>query len=472
MKKMKSNYDAVIIGAGPAGLACSAELAARGLDVALLDEQASPGGQIYRNITKASPHQHSILGEDYTEGLKIIRTFNNASVDYLPQARVWQAEPTGDVYFSHNGASQQVSGNYLVLSTGAMERPVPFPGWTLPGVMTCGGMSNLFKDSSLSPKEPVVLAGSGPLLWLVAEHLFALEAPVAAILDTTPLKQVLPAMRHMPRALKRFAFMMKGVKLIADVHITARKKKVPIHRNVSNLRAEGGDKLQQVRAKCGSKEIFIDATTLLVNEGIIPNVSLLRQVGCRHTWDPVQRFWHPKIAIDGRTNLPSVFVAGDGGFVHGAKSAEYKGRLTALTIAKEMRRISDAEYEELATPVQQSLENELHPRPFIEALYTPRKDLYGITDDTVVCRCEGITAGRIRGKIQEGFIDHNEIKAMIRCGMGPCQGRMCTSAVFELLAENTNIPPHKIRQHRLRPPIKPVSLQELANAKVGDTNES
>lgn len=469
---MKNKYDAIVIGAGPAGLACSAELASRGLEVALLDEQASPGGQIYRNITKSTPRQHAILGADYTDGLEVLNAFQEAKVDYMPQARVWQAEETGDVYFSKDGASQQVKGDFLVLATGAMERPVPFPGWTLPGVMTCGGMSNLYKDSGLIPKEPVVLAGSGPLLWLVAEHLFALGAPVKAILDTTPMMQVLPAMKHMPRALKRFGFMMKGVKLIADVHVTAMKKKVPIHRNVKNVRAEGDDKVELVKAKCGSKELSFEATTLLVNEGIIPNTSLFRQIGCKHSWDPVQRFWYPQVDADGRTNLPSVFVAGDGNFVHGAKSAEYKGKLTALAIAKDMRRISKAEYEELAKPVRDILELDISPRPFIDKMYAPRPDLFGISDDTVICRCEGVTAGQVRDMVQDGYIDHNEIKAIIRCGMGPCQGRMCSSAVFELIAEGSKLEPQKIRQHRLRPPIKPVSLQEMANAKVGETDES
>lgn len=469
---MKNRYDAIIIGAGPAGLACSAELADKGLEVAIVDEQATPGGQIYRNITKASARQHAILGKDYTDGMDVIDTFKKAAPDYLPQARIWQAESNGDVFLSHGGASRKISADYLVLATGAMERPVPFPGWTLPGVMTCGGMSNLFKDSSLSPVEPVVLAGSGPLLWLIAEHLFALDAPVKAILDTTPLCQIFPAMKHLPKALQRFGYMMKGVKMIADVHITAMKRKVPIHRNVTDLRAVGKDRLESVKAKCGSKEISFEATTLLVNEGIIPNTSLLRQVGVDHTWDPVQRFWHPDVSEEGRTNFPNVFVAGDGQFVHGAKSAEYKGQLTGLTIAKELHRLSDAEYKEQAAPVRENLKQELLPRPFIDALYAPRETLYTMSDSTIVCRCEGVTAGRIRDLVQDGYTDHNEIKAIIRCGMGPCQGRMCGSAVLELIVETSGIPPFEARPHRLRPPIKPVSLQELANAKLGETDES
>lgn len=471
MRTIKSKYDAIVIGAGPAGLACSTELARQGLDVVVLDEQAGPGGQIYRNITKASSNQRGILGVDYTAGHELVQTFSKAAPDYLPQASVWQAELTGDVFLSHNGSSRKLSARYLVLSTGAMERPVPFPGWTLPGVMTCGGMSNLFKDSGLAPSEPVVIAGSGPLFWLAAEHLFALKAPVSAILATTPLKQMVPAMKHLPHAMMRFGFLMKGVGMIASVYRSAKKANVPVCRGVQNLRAEGEDRLERVKATCRGKELSFDVSTLLVHEGIIPNSALLRQVGCAHTWNPVQRYWHPDVAADGRTNLPAVFVAGDGTFVLGAKSAELKGRLTSLSIAKEMHCISKAEYDARVSAVSLELNKELLPRPFIDSLYAPRKDLYAISDDTAVCRCEGVTAGRIREIVAQGFSDHNEIKSIIRCGMGPCQGRMCGPAVLELVAEISDIPVTEIRPFRLRPPIKPVSVQELANAKLEETDE-
>lgn len=469
---MKNKYDAIVIGSGPAGMACGTELADKGLEVAVLDEQASPGGQIYRNITGSLPAQREILGADYNEGLELVQKFESAPIDYLPQTRVWQAADNGDVCCSRDGASRKINAPNLVLCTGAMERPVPFPGWTLPGVMTCGGMSNLFKDSGLVPSEPVVIAGSGPFVWLVAEHLLALDAPIEAILDTAPLKQLFPAMKHAAGAVKRYDFMMKGVKLIADVYFAARKKKVPIYRSVKELRALGKKKLEQVHAVSGSKQISFQVSTLLVSEGIIPNTNLFRQVGCSHTWDSVQRYWHPTVCADGQTDLSLVYVAGDGGFVHGAKSAEYKGRITALHIAKEMRRISKIEHQELVASVREMLSKDLAPRPFIDAMYAPRKDLFSVEDNTIICRCEGVTAGRIRGLVRDGQHDHNEIKAMIRCGMGPCQGRMCSSAVLELIAEGLGLDPAAIRQHRLRPPIKPVSLQELANADLGGYDEN
>lgn len=469
---MKTNYDVIVVGAGPAGLACAAESAGRGLDVAVLDEQAGPGGQIYRNIKNSSVSQQAVLGNDYTHGLDLIREFDRTGAEYLPGSRVWQVTPEGDAYLSRNGSSHKLSAPNVVLCTGAMERPVPFPGWTLPGVMTCGGMSNLYKDSGLIPDEPVVIAGSGPFPLLVAEHLLSLNAPIAAIFDTSVFSHLFLAMKNGLGAAQRMDFMWKGARMLQKVYWGARKKKIPVIRNIKAIKALGKDRLEQVEGVCSDKTVSFPARTLLVSEGIIPNLSLFRQVGCSHTWDPVQRYWYPETDSYGRTHLPSIYVSGDGGFVHGAKPAEYKGRLAGLQIAGKMRRVNRIDYLEQTAFLKKGLDRELLPRPFIDALYAPGSHLFSMEDDTLVCRCEGITAGQIRELVAAGYTDHNEIKAMIRCGMGPCQGRMCGSAVSELISEGSGIDPAVIRPHRLRPPIKPVSLLELANAEMGGPDES
>ncbi len=466
---MRKRYDVIVVGAGPAGMASAVEMANRGLEVALFDEQAKVGGQIYRNIEGTSGKQRDILGEDYVEGLELAQSFKKATeegrLSYFPRTRVWEASENGEVSCSRDGKSGRVKADFLVLSTGAMERPVPFPGWTLPGVMTCGGASNLFKDSALAPTGPTAIVGSGPLVWLVAEHMLHLDVPLVGIFDTTPQSQMFTAMKHMPQALKRFGYMMKGVKMILGVEVMARKKGVPVYKGVSGLQAFAeNDKLSRISVKKGSRELKFDVSTLLVSEGIIPNVNLFRQVGCKHVWDSVQRFWYPQVDDEGRTSLPKVFVAGDGAFVHGAHSAAQKGQITGLAIAREMRRISPDMFRKEVVSVREALALELAPRPFIDAMYAPRKDLFTVADDQKICRCEGVTAGRVRELVREGLYDHNEIKAIIRCGMGPCQGRMCTSAVNEIIAQEQGCGADELRPHRLRPPIKPVTLEELANA--------
>jgi thioredoxin reductase/bacterioferritin-associated ferredoxin len=468
---MKTRYDVVITGAGPSGLACATELCRKGLDVALLDEQARPGGQIYRNLGGASNAQRNVLGKDYSAGLSLLKAFDKSQLDYLPSTRVWQAEPTGDIFWSGNGAGGKFTAKYLVLGTGAMERPVPFEGWTLPGVMTCGGISNLFKDSGYYPSNPLVMAGSGPLFWLVAKHLLDLKAPIQAILNTGTGGLPLDAAKHLPKALMRPVYLSKGVALMGAAKLAAMKAKVPVYNKVTHLAAHGEDALFRVTAQSKDKPLEFDVATLLVHEGVIPNTALLRQAGCRHTSNPVQRYWHPKTDVDGRTSQDRIFIPGDGAFVHGGEPARIKGQLAALAIEREMRCFTQTEYEHQAAPLRQALAKELRPRPFVDAMYRPATALYQVPDHTIVCRCEGVTAGVIRGLVAKGFTDHNEIKSMARCGMGPCQGRMCGSALVEIVAAASNTAPEANRPLRVRPPIKPITLGEMANAQLGGDNE-
>ncbi len=469
---MKHTYDVVITGAGPSGLACATELCSKGLEVALLDEQAKPGGQIYRNLAGSSSAQRKVLGKDYAAGLAVLKGFSASKLDYLPATRVWQAEPNGDIFWSRNGASGKFTAKYLVLGTGAMERPVPFEGWTLPGVMTCGGISNLFKDSGYYPSNPLVMAGSGPLFWLVAKHLLDLNAPIKAILNTG--SGSLPpfgAMKQMPKAMMRPLYLSKGVVLMGAAKLAAKKAKVPIYNKVTGLAAHGKDAVCRVTAQSKGQPLEFEVATLLIHEGVIPNTSLLRQAGCRHIWNPVQRYWHPKTDADGRTSQEQIFIPGDGAFVHGGEPARIKGQLTALAIEREMRSFTQGEYEKQAAPLRKALAKELLPRPFVDEMYRPATHLYQVPDNTIVCRCEGVTAGSIRELVAQGFTDHNEIKSIARCGMGPCQGRMCGPALVEIVAAASNTNPEANRPLRVRPPIKPVTLGEMANAQLGGDDE-
>lgn len=266
-------------------------------------------------------------------------------------------------------------------------------------------------------------------------------------------------------------YLAKGIALMGAAKLTALKAKVPVYNKVTGLAAHGKNALARVTAASKGSPLAFDVATLLVHEGVIPNTSLLRQAGCRHVWNPLQRYWHPKTDVDGRTNQERIFVAGDGAFVHGGEPARIKGHLAALAIAREMRCFTQAEYERQAAPIRKKLSKELLPRPFVDEMYRPKTGLYQVTDDTLVCRCEGVTAGRIRELVAQGFTDHNEIKSIVRCGMGPCQGRMCGPALVEIVAAAAGNAPEDNRPLRIRPPVKPVTLAELANAQLGGDDE-
>jgi thioredoxin reductase/bacterioferritin-associated ferredoxin len=455
---MKTLKDIIVIGAGPAGLSAAVTASEYGLDVLVLDEQPSLGGQIYRNIERASDAAIALLGSDYRQGLSLTERFRNTGADFLGNAIVWCVDPKGSICFSRHGKSTEILAKHILIATGAMERPVPFPGWTLPGVMGVGAVDANFKSSGTIPKGPVVIAGSGPLLLSTAGHLLDMDVTLTAVLDTTPLKNMLSCLPFFPQALRRPDYLLKGL----DMLVKLQRSPIRYVRGVSGFSAHGSDRLDHVAFQTNRGRETIAANVLLAHEGIMPRCDLTRQIGITHLWNPVQRYWYPKTTVFGSTENKSVHVAGDGAFVHGGISAELKGSLAALDIIASLKALPNRRKNALARRVKQQLFREHSPRPFVDALYSPRPNLYDIPPDTVICRCESLTAGDIRKAIAEGCREPNEIKAMTRCGMGPCQARMCGSALAEITAEILDIEPFNLNPLNIRPPVRNISLSELA----------
>jgi thioredoxin reductase/bacterioferritin-associated ferredoxin len=462
---MNTHRDIIIIGAGPAGLSAAFTAAGYGLDVLVVDEQPSPGGQIYRNIERASEHTMTILGMDYGQGLALIERFRASQAEYLGNAIVWRIDPSGNICFSRKGQSMEINARHILIATGAMERPVPFAGWTLPGVMSVGAVDANFKSSNLLPRGPVVLAGSGPLLLSTAGHLVSCGVAVTAVLDTTPLSNIISCMPVVPKALRRPDYLLKGLGMIVNLQHSGIRQV----RGVTEYQAHGSDGLDHVSFKSSSAPGTLAAGVFLVHEGVVPRCDLTRQVGLAHLWDPVQRCWYPKTTTHGRTEIKAIHVAGDGAFVHGGVAAQLKGSLAALDIAASLKALPQQKKNDTARRIKQRLYGELAPRPFVDALYQPRLDLYSLPPDTLVCRCEAVTAGDIRQAIAEGCRDPNEIKAMTRCGMGPCQGRMCGSALAEITADFLKLDTRDLKSLRIRPPVRNISLAELAGLSLLET---
>lgn len=455
---MNRRHDVIVIGAGPAGISAAACLAEMGLDVLTLDEQSRPGGQIYRHIEAAPRDRGNLLGEDYTRGLAVARRFRKSGAAYENNASVWQVEADGNVCYSRRDASTQVKANYVIAATGAMERPVPIPGWNLPGVMGAGAANNLFKEAGLNPAGRVVLAGSGPLLLLEAALLVRKGVAVAAVLETPPAMPPPAAIPRAPKALLRADFLWKGVSMLREI----KKGGVAHHNGVAHIRAIGRDRVEAVEATCGGKRLRFETDLLLLHFGVIPNTHIFRQIGCRMVWQPEQRYWHPACDPWGRTDCQRIFAAGDGEVVAGALAAQYKGELAALEVAYCSGIIPEYERDLLAAPLKKALQHDSWPRPFVDAIYAPRPEHFTFEDDTVICRCENVTVGALRKAIQEGVRELNELKIVTRSGMGPCQGRMCGPALAEVLAAELGLSPDKTGLLNIRPPLKPVPLAEIA----------
>ncbi len=462
-----SRRDVIVVGAGPAGLSAGAMLAEMGLDVLVLDEQQTPGGQIYRNVENAPEKRIDYFGPDYSNGLDLVKRFRNSNAAYESGATVWQAEHDGVVCYSKDGASKSIRANYIVVATGAMERPVPMPGWTLPGVMGAGAANALAKESGLSPATGVVLAGSGPLLLLEASLLLKKGVEVKAILDTTPALPSLSALGHGPQSIPGAKLMFKGLKVLKDI----RKAGVPHYKGITNIRAIGEKRVERVTAKHKGKEISLGTDLLLVHFGVIPSTHMVRQMGCAMQWEPVGRYWQPSCDTWGRTNFEQVFVAGDGAGVTGAIAAALKGELIALEIGRCLGMLDTAARDKAAAPIRKAMMWDGFGRPFIDRLFAPNFDHSWFDNDTVICRCETVTIGDIRQVLAEGVRDVNEVKIITRCGMGPCQGRMCGPALAEVIGHELSRSPEEAGLLRVRPPLKPVPLEEIAAMDLGLDND-
>jgi NADPH-dependent 2,4-dienoyl-CoA reductase/sulfur reductase-like enzyme len=170
----------------------------------------------------------------------------------------------------------------------------------------------------------------------------------------------------------------------------------------------------------------------------------------------------PRLDAWGESSQNNVFIAGDGAGIAGAKAAQLRGELAALRIAVKLARLSEAGAALEARPIRRRLAHELAVRPFLDALYKPRAEIFAPTDETIVCRCEEITARAIRELAGAGQPGPNQIKSFTRAGMGPCQGRLCGYTVTRILAEAQHRPVADVGFFHVRPPLKPVTLGELA----------
>jgi NADPH-dependent 2,4-dienoyl-CoA reductase/sulfur reductase-like enzyme len=206
----------VVVGAGPAGLAAAATCAKAGLSTVLFDEQPAAGGQIYRSITETPVDDESILGASYWRGSALVEACRASGAQYVSGATVWRLTREREIAVSFGGGSQLVNARRVIVCTGALERPFPIPGWTLPGVMTAGAAQVLLKSSGMVSSGRTVLAGSGPLLWLVAWQYLNAGARFDLILDTTDASNRGSALPH----LVPFVFsgyFREGLKLVRKV---------------------------------------------------------------------------------------------------------------------------------------------------------------------------------------------------------------------------------------------------------------
>ncbi|MFV2092202.1 MAG: (2Fe-2S)-binding protein, partial [Hyphomicrobiales bacterium] len=315
------------------------------------------------------------------------------------------------------------------------------------------------KSAGLVPDEPMVLVGNGPLLYLLLAQYRAVGAAPAAVLLTGGSGDMVRAAPHLPGFVASGA-MGDAIRLLGAM----RQSGARIVRAVRDVCISGESAVEAVSFLANGRRRSIPARLVCLHEGVVPNIQATSLTGCEHHWDRHQRAFLPVLDKWGNTTVDAVQVAGDGGGIAGARAGELTGRLAVLEAARGLGRISKDDRDRRAAPHRRMLARLLRARPLIDTLYAPRLANLPPADETIVCRCEEVTAGQVRRAVREGCLGPNQVKASLRCGMGACQGRYCGLTVSRIIAATRGVAMDEVGYFRIRPPLKPIDLGALADA--------
>ncbi|XUM22620.1 FAD-dependent oxidoreductase [Bradyrhizobium oligotrophicum S58] len=442
----------LIVGAGPAGIRAAMTLAAAGLRPIVVDEGHACGGQIYRQPLNPDGRDSTArYGSEARKAARLHRDFAalGLAIDYQPNALLWNLRD-GAADILRGGSSHRISYDGLILATGATDRVLPVPGWTLPGVFTLGGAQIALKAQGCAIGRRVVFAGSGPLLYLVAWQYMKAGVEVAAVLDAAPLSAKLNLLRALPLAP---GIVLRGLRMA--VELTLRGTRVRF--GVSRIRIEGKGRVARIAYHAGGREHAITCDGVGYGLNLRSETQAADLAGCAFRFDARDRAHLPVRDAGGRSSVAGAYLAGDGARIAGADAAEAAGERAALALLEDRGLPRDALRAAALEHAQARIDR---LRDVLEAAFPYPSHWAGdIADDTLLCRCEEIDAGEARRAISDfSLTEINRLKAVTRIGMGRCQGRMCGAAAAELLAALTRRDIGAVGRLRAQAPIKPIPL--------------
>lgn len=442
----------VIVGAGPAGMRAAERLVEAGQRPVVVDEAQRFGGQIYRQPPAVMRRdRRDLYGFEAGRAAAVLDRFEalRAGIDYRPETLVWQVEANA-LQLLHAGRTRAEAFDALILATGATDRVLPFPGWTLPGVYTLGAAQVALKHQATLIGPRVVFAGTGPLLYLVAWQYASHGGQVAAVLDSAPLSAKLLAA---PGMLSRPAVAMKGAYFLARLRLMG----IAVHGGATLLKAEGRERVTALAWHAGGRTVVTECDAIGFGHGLRSETQLADLAGCAFDWNEIDQAWLPRRDAAGRSSVRGVYLAGDGAGILGADAAELSGASAAQAALDDLRAAPRV------APVDAAMKPHIAFRGALETAFPLPSDWAAAApDDLVVCRCEEITAGELRACARDtGARELNRLKALSRIGMGRCQGRMCAPAAARLLAQAAGVALKDVGRLRGQAPVKPLPVAML-----------
>jgi NADPH-dependent 2,4-dienoyl-CoA reductase/sulfur reductase-like enzyme len=426
MTERSFEFQVVVVGAGPAGLAAACAAAESGARAAVVDDTPWLGGQIWRGqLPGATACMPASSRSPIPQARQWFERFRRSGAALLDQTSVIALPKPGLLLAEHHDGPRQIRWQRLVLATGARELFLPFPGWTLPGVMGPGGMQALVKNGWPTAGQRVLVAGSGPLLLAVADGLKKHGAKVISIAEQAPWSRIMNFSTRLAR---------HPAKLWQAAQLKLRLTGVAYRCGVWPLRAEGDEQVRSVTLTDGRRTRTETCDLLACGFGLAPNVELPLALGCELNEEGCVR-----VDADQATSVAGVYCAGEPTGIGGADCALIEGQIAGYAAASN-RAGADALFAQRAS---------WHRfRSALAAAFALRSELKSLAaDETIVCRCEDVTLGRVRQ-----FNGWRDAKLQTRCGMGACQGRICGAATKFILGWGMG---------SVRPPVLPARVQSL-----------
>ncbi|MHB1808272.1 MAG: FAD/NAD(P)-dependent oxidoreductase [Solirubrobacteraceae bacterium] len=470
--------DVAIVGGGPAGLAAALSLADADVSAIVIDEQPTIGGQIYRQPPPqlrmsgagSRPGAHLI---DRAEGHPLLRRRLSTCAWAILSAESSAVDDRSvplSVAVSGPDGAEAIPARRVLLASGAYDLPVAFPGWTLPGVMSAGGVQAMIKSQRLLPGRRFVLAGAHPLLVILAGQLLAAGGEVAEV----ALAQPAPAVADVLSAPLRLGRLGRRMTQLAEPAARLLKARVPISFSTAIVGAAGdgnvtGARLARVEddwSRVRGSERELECDTIALGYGFLPSTELARQAGCAVKWQDEAGGWVLVHDEWMRASRREIFVVGELTGIAGAQQAEVEGRLAAVGILRDLERLDERAAAQAARHVRRQLARERRFSRLVQERFAVRRGaLAALADEsTVICRCEEVSAGELRAALSEHphLGEVNAVKLLTRIGMGRCQGRMCGAQLACELARARGISIADAGLFTAQPPVKPVRLADLA----------
>ncbi len=457
-----------IVGAGPAGLAAALEASECGAEIVVIDEYHSLGGQFYKQVPEGfsldSPRQE---GRQYADGVEKIRRLQGTHAEVMLDTLVWDIFDGRTLALHRHESTEFLRARRLILAPGAQEVPLAFPGWTLPGVMMGGAAQGLLVTQRILPGRRVVLAGVGPLQLKVASQFVEAGADVVEILEASGKSPV-----SIANALRSWGHWSK-VREGMEYWLKLQRARIPYRRRHVPVRAVGKDEVEAVVVArvdddwnvVPGTERTLQADTLCLSYGFLPSLQLTSLLGCKLLYEEQAGGWITWHDGDQQTSFEGVYVAGEAAGIGGAEVAEEEGRIAAIAAARSLGRLASGHRQQQERRARKRLRSARRFARLAGDMLAIKPGLFGIiTDDTVVCRCEEVTAGQVKAALVVGDPSVRGVKSHTRAGMGLCQGRMCGSLIRHLINKETRTPMSEIRLDTPRPPVKPVPIRALLSS--------